>query len=150
MVFNFDDARANAPNRTAVRSDGTGLFVNLVRDHASITSSINALADYNRIQILSSPRLVTSSGKAAAINIGTQVPIITSQETAAGQVAGNTSILQSIQYRNTGVILNVNPTINSSRRVELTVSQEVSSASENNISGVQSPLILNRSLQTIS
>ena len=148
MVFNFDDARANAPNRTAVRSDGTGLFVNLVRDHASITSSINALADYNRIQILSSPRLVTSSGKAAAINIGTQVPIITSQETAAGQVAGNTSILQSIQYRNTGVILNVNPTINSSRRVELTVSQEVSSASENNISGVQSPLILNRSLQT--
>ena len=148
MVFNFDDRAANAPNRTAVKSDGTGIFVNLVRDHASIVSSINALADYNRIQILSSPRLVTSSGKAAAINVGTQVPIITSQETGAGTVGGNTSILQSVQYRNTGVLLNVNPTINSSRRVELTVSQEVSSASENNVSGVQSPIILNRSLQT--
>lgn len=148
MVFNFDDVQGRAPNRTAVKSDGTGIFLNLARDHASIVSSINAMADYNRIQILSSPRLVTSSGKSAAITVGTQVPIITSQETGAGTVGGNTSILQSVQYRNTGVILNINPTINSSRRVELTVSQEVSSASENNVSGVQSPIILNRALQT--
>jgi general secretion pathway protein D len=150
MVFNFAARGDNSLNQTTVKSDGTGIFFSLIRDHGSILSQINALSDYNRLQILSSPRLVTSSGKPAAITVGTQVPIITTQEASptGGVVGGNTSILQSIQYRNTGIILNINPTINSNRRVELTVSQEVSDAQQNNISGVQSPLIINRSLQT--
>ncbi|MHB1206502.1 MAG: type II secretion system protein GspD [Rhodospirillaceae bacterium] len=150
MVFNFAARGDNSLNQTTVKSDGTGIFFSLIRDHGSILSQINALSDYNRLQILSSPRLVTSSGKSAAINVGTQVPIITTQESSptGGVVGGNTSILQSIQYRNTGIILNINPTINSNRRVELTVSQEVSDAQQNNVSGVQSPIIINRSLQT--
>jgi general secretion pathway protein D len=150
MVFNFAARGDNSLNQTTVKSDGTGIFFSLIRDHGSILSQINALSDYNRLQILSSPRLVTSSGKPAAITVGTQVPIITTQEASptGGVVGGNTSILQSIQYRNTGIILNINPTINSNRRVELTVSQEVSDAQQNNISGVQSPLIINRSLTT--
>lgn len=148
VVLDYDDERAPAPNQTAIRSDDGGLFFSLVRSRASIMARINALADFNRVQILSSPRLVTTSGKPAAINVGTQVPLITAQETASGQVQGNTSILQSIQYRSTGVLLNIEPVINSNRRVELTVSQEVSDAQANNLSSVQSPIILNRSIQT--
>lgn len=148
IVLDYDDERTPAPNRTVVTSDEGGLFFSLIRSRASIISRINALADFNRLQVLSSPRLVTTSGKPAAINVGTQVPIITAQETASGQVAGNTSILQSIQYRTTGVLLNIEPVINSNRRVELTVSQEVSAAQENNLSAVQSPVIINRSIQT--
>jgi general secretion pathway protein D len=148
IIFDYDSERATAPNQTVVKSDTGGLFFNLIRSRAQIMARVNALASNNRLQVLSSPRLVTSSGKAAAISVGTQVPIITAQETAAGQVQGNTSILQSIQYRDTGVILNVQPVINSNRRVELTVSQQVSSAQANDLSGVQSPLIINRSLQT--
>lgn len=150
VTFDWAARGAGALNQTTVKSDGTGIFFTLVRDHASIMSQVNALADYNRLQILSSPRLVTSSGKGASINVGTQVPIITTQEASptGGTVGGNTSILQSIQYRNTGIILNIQPTINSNRRVEMTVSQEVSDAQQNNISGVQSPLIINRSLST--
>ena len=150
VTFDWAARGSGALNQTTVNSDGTGIFFSLVRDHASIMSQVNALADYNRLQVLSSPRLVTSSGKPASINVGTQVPIITSQEASptGGTVGGNTSILQSIQYRNTGIILNIQPTINSNRRVELTVSQEVSDAQQNNVSGVQSPLIINRSLTT--
>ncbi|MGE3477270.1 MAG: secretin N-terminal domain-containing protein [Rhodospirillaceae bacterium] len=148
IIMDYDSERAVAQNQTIVKSDTGGLFFNLIRSRAQIMARVNALASNNRLQVLSSPRLVTSSGKAAAISVGTQVPIITAQETAAGQVQGNTSILQSIQYRDTGVILNVQPVINSNRRVELTVSQQVSSAQANDLSGVQSPLIINRSLQT--
>lgn len=150
VTFDWAARGSGALNQTTVRSDGTGIFFTLVRDRASIMAQVNALADYNRLQILSSPRLVTSSGKAAAINVGTQVPIITTQEASptGGAVGGNTSILQAIQYRNTGILLNVQPTINSNKRVELVVSQEVSDAQQNNISGVQSPLIINRSLST--
>ena len=148
LVFDFDSERTPSANQTVVQADDGGLFFSLVRSRAQILARVNALASSNRLQVLSSPRLVTSSGKPAAISVGTQVPIITAQETASGQVGGNTSILQSIQYRDTGVILNVSPVINSNRRVELTVSQQVSSAQANNLSGVQSPLIINRSLQT--
>jgi general secretion pathway protein D len=148
LVFDFDSERTPSPNQTVVQADDGGLFFSLVRSRAQLLARVNALASTNRLQVLSSPRLVTSSGKPAAISVGTQVPIITAQETAAGQVAGNTSILQSIQYRDTGVLLNIEPVINSNRRVELTVSQQVSSAQANNLSGVQSPLIINRSLQT--
>lgn len=148
LVFDFDSERTPTPNQTVVQSDDGGLFFSLVRSRAQILARVNALASNNRLQVLSSPRLVTASGKPAVISVGTQVPIITAQETASGQVGGNTSILQSIQYRDTGVILNVEPVINSNRRVELNVSQTVSSAQANNLSGVQSPLIINRSLQT--
>lgn len=148
IILDYDSERAVAQNQTVVKSDTGGLFFNLIRSRAQIMARVNALASNNRLQVLSSPRLVTSSGKPAAISVGTQVPIITAQETAAGQVQGNTSILQSIQYRDTGVILNIEPVINSNRRVELSVSQQVSSAQANDLSGVQSPLIINRSLQT--
>jgi general secretion pathway protein D len=149
LVFDYDDGRTTAPDRTLVKADAAGLFFSMIRDRASLTARLNALADYSRLQILSTPRVVTSSGKTAAINVGTQVPIITTQEASpTGSVGGTSTILQSIQYRNTGVILNISPTINSSRRVEITVSQEVSAAQENNVSGVQSPLIATRSLQT--
>jgi len=148
IVLDYDDGRSAAPNRTVVQSTEGGIFFSLIRSRASILARVNALADFNRLQVLSSPRLVTTSGKAAAISVGTQVPIITSQETSSGQVGGNTSILQSIQYRTTGVVLNIEPIINSNRRVELTISQEVSDAQANNLSSVQSPIILNRSIQT--
>lgn len=149
VVFNFNDSAANASDSTSIISDAEGIFFNLVRDRGSLVSQVNALANTDRVQILSSPRLVTSSGKAATINVGTQVPLITTQQTDPNSsVGGTSSILQSIQYRSTGVTLNVEPTINSNRRVELTVSQDVSEAQANNLSGVQSPIILTRAIST--
>lgn len=149
VVFQFDDGAANAPDRTSIISDAEGIFLSLIRDRGSIVSQINALANIDRVQILSSPRLVTSSGASATINVGTQVPVITTQQTdPSGQVGGTSSILQSIQYRSTGVTLNIDPTIYSDRRVELTVSQDVSEAQANNLSGVQSPIILTRAIST--
>ncbi len=149
VVFEFDDGAAAAPDRTSIVSDAEGIFLSMIRDRGALVSRINALADRDRVQILSSPRLVTTSGQAASINVGTQVPVITTQQTdPSGQVGGTSSILQSIQYRSTGVTLNIDPTVNSNRRVELTVTQDVSEAQANNLSGVESPIILTRAIST--
>jgi general secretion pathway protein D len=149
VTLGFDDGAPYAPNQQSVTTGGTGIFYSLVRSRGQITAKVNALASKNRIQVLSSPRVVTSSGKPAAISVGTDVPIVTAQETAPNSVvSGTSSLLQSIQYRTTGIILNVTPTINSSRRVELNVAQEVSSASANQTSNVSSPTILKRSIST--
>jgi len=147
-VLNFDDGAAALASRSTIKSD-SGLAVSLIRDAGQLTASLRALADKSRVNILSSPRLVASNGKTATINIGTQVPIITTQQTSPdGTVGGDSTLLQDIQYRSTGVNLSIEPTINSNRRVELTISQEVSEAQVNNISDVQSPLILTRSINT--
>jgi len=147
MVLGFDDGLANAPNRNSVRS-ATGLFATLLRSRGQISANLNALATNSRVTVLSTPRLVTTSGQAASIQVGSQVPIITTQQTAAtGVIGGTSNILQDVQYRDTGVMLSVKPLINSNR-VELAIAQEVSSAAVNNISDVDSPIIQRRSIQT--
>jgi general secretion pathway protein D len=148
VVLGFDDGVASLPNRNTIRSN-TGLFATLLRSRGQISANLNALADTSRVSVLSTPRLVTTSGTSASISVGSEVPIITTQQTApSGQTGGTSNILQDVQYRSTGILLNIKPTINSSRRVELAVSQEVSSASANNISNVDSPIIQQRSIQT--
>ncbi len=115
-------------------------------DLPSIRIVLNALATSNRARILSSPRLVARNGETATIQVGQEVPIVTSQQTNA--TTGNTGVLQTIQYRSTGVILKVRPVIHSGGRVELDVSQEVSAA-QSTTTGVNiSPTFLTRKIES--
>jgi general secretion pathway protein D len=108
---------------------------------------INALASSNRATILSSPRVVAKNGEAAIIQVGQEVPIITSQQTSP--TTGSTgSVLQTVQYRTTGVILNVKPVIHSDDQVDLDVSQEVSSAQTTTTGVNTSPTFSSRRIQT--
>lgn len=110
---------------------------------------LRAFADDQRVSILSTPRLLVKSGEEASIDVGTEVPTITARQTSPQQVEGNTGLLQSIQYRKTGIILNIKPTVYSEDRVDLELSQEVSEAlpiAENDSTG--SPSIFNRAVKT--
>lgn len=148
VALNFNDAATAANNSFAIESDD-GLVVNFVGDRGDFTASLAAAADQNRVSILSSPRLVAASGKTATMQVGTQVPIITTQQTAPdGAIGGTSNILQQVQYRDTGVVISITPIVNSSRRVELNISQEVSDAQANDTSDIQSPIILTRAIDT--
>ncbi len=108
---------------------------------------LNAQASNNRVNILQRPQLVVRSGGSARFQVGTDVPIITSQratDTSSGGIG--TDILQSVQYRQTGVILDLKPVVYGNR-VDITISQENSSAGASP-EGINSPTILNRSLTT--
>lgn len=105
-----------------------------------------ARAARTHINILSTPRIVTRSGSAASVQVGTDVPIITSQRAANTQQTGSTDILQTIQFRSTGVLLNVEPRVYSDDRIDLIISQEVSAAQPNPNQAIASPIISNRSL----
>lgn len=110
-------------------------------------ASLNALASNNRVNILQRPQLVVRSGGSARFQVGTDVPIITSQRaTDTSQTGNGTDVLQSVQYRQTGVILDVKPVVYGNR-VDIQISQENSSAGEAP-EGISSPTILNRSLTT--
>ena len=110
---------------------------------------LRAYANDQRVTILSTPRLMVKSGEEAKIDVGTEVPIITSRNTSPQTTEGTSSLLQSIQYRKTGIILSMTPTVYSDDRVDLTLSQEVSEAlpmAEGDSLG--SPSIYNRSVGT--
>ena len=108
---------------------------------------LNALASTNNATVLSSPRVVASSGETATIQVGQEVPIITSQQTTP-TTGGTGSILQTVQYRTTGVILTVKPVIHSGDQIEIDVTQEVSSAGVTNTGVNTSPTFGTRRVQT--
>ena len=108
---------------------------------------LNALASDNRATILSSPRVVARNGETATIQVGQEVPIITSQQTIP--VTGSTgSVIQTVQYRSTGVILRVRPVIHSGNQVDLDISQEVSAAQTTTTGVNTSPTFGTRKIDT--
>ena len=128
---------------------GTGGFTYQVLTSAagSVKLKINALASDNRASILSSPRLMARNGESATIQVGQEVPIVTSVQSTAISSA-NSSLLTSIQYRSTGVILKVKPVIHSSDQIDLDVSQEVSEAQTTTTGVSNSPTIATRKIDT--
>lgn len=113
-----------------------------------VEATLNAFATNQNLNILSTPRLLTRSGGDAQILVGTDVPIITSQRAANAQVGGTTDILQTVQYRQTGIILNVRPVVYGDDRVDIELYQEVSTQQPNTVAAISSPVISNRSVRT--
>lgn len=110
---------------------------------------INALATSNRATILSSPHIIARNGEQASIQVGQEVPIITSQQSnISAATATGSGVLQTIQYRNTGVILTVTPVIHSNNRVDLEVKQEVSAAQSTSTGVNNSPTFASRKVET--
>lgn len=144
------DGALTASTRGATVRQPGGLGVNLthVFSRGSVQAALNAFASNHNLNILSTPRLVTRSGSEAEILVGTDVPIITSQRASDNQSGGDTDVLQTVQYRQTGVILNVKPIVYGDDRIDISLYQEVSSQQPNNSAAINSPLILNRSVTT--
>jgi len=116
-------------------------------------ATLSAMAQDNRVNILSNPRLMVKSGGDASMNVGDEIPTVSMTTTGGNQTNGTTNLLQSIQYRRTGVVLQIKPTVYSGNRVDLEITQEVSQASNDSpaagtAAGAASPTIRNRSLTT--
>ncbi len=109
---------------------------------------LSAFASNNQVNVLSTPRLMTRSGFAASINVGDEVPLITSRAQSDVQEGGDSAILQEVQYQKTGVTLNISPVILSDNKISLDISQVVSDALANETSSIDSPIIQNRELST--
>jgi general secretion pathway protein D len=127
-----------------------GFLYTLVASDDMFKAAFNAFISQNKINIISAPRIICIDNKESQIKVGTEVPVVTSEAvTGQLQTQGTTALLRSIQYRSTGVLLTVKPTIHSGGVVALDITQEVSEAQTNTISSeIQSPLILNRSIKT--
>lgn len=112
--------------------------------------ALAALAATDRASVLSSPRVHARNGEQATIQVGNEVPIITSTASTplSGGSSANLTTLSTVQYRNTGVILKVKPVIHSGDQVDLDVEQEVSSADSTSTGVNNTPTFSTRKLST--
>jgi general secretion pathway protein D len=88
---------------------------------------INALRNITDVKVLSSPSVVVLDNQFATLLVGDQVPVETaSANVLAATTATSSTVVNSINYINTGVILRVLPRVNANGNVILDVEQEVS------------------------
>jgi general secretion pathway protein D len=96
----------------------------LVGSEAQPSVILDALHAVTSVKVLSNPSLVVINNQMATLQVGDTVPISTGTATVLNS---NNNVVNSIDYRNTGVILRVSPRININGNVRLEVEQEISS-----------------------
>ena len=83
---------------------------------------ISALATKSKAKLLSTPHILVSDNREARIQVGKQVPILTSETYGSGTIAPQ----RTIQYKDIGTILKVKPRINEGGLVSIELNQEIS------------------------
>ena len=137
--FTFSDDAAGA---VATSFPGFSYFFSL----PNIQVALNALAQVTKVNVISSPTLMVLDNKTATLQVGDQVPITT--QTSVSNVAGGAPTVNSIELKDTGVILKVTPRVNDSGRVVLDIEQEVSDVVKTTTSNIDSPTIQQRKIKT--
>ncbi len=121
-----------------------GFSVSAVGNDA--TGILNALQSKTNVRVLSAPKLQVMNNRPATLQVGDQVPIVTQQ--AQSVDGANAPLINTVQLRDTGVILQVTPRISDNGTVLLEISQEVSDVAPTTTSGINSPTIQQRRLTT--
>jgi general secretion pathway protein D len=93
---------------------------------------LDALHDVTTTKVLQNPSLVVIDNQVATLMVGSDVPITTGSATL---LTGSNSIVNSIDYRATGIILRLLPRININGNVRLDIEQEISAVGSPGIGG---------------
>jgi general secretion pathway protein D len=131
---------AAAPTTTAtttaagVAGTVTSAFINrafpgfnfLIGSEAQPSAILDALHTVTSVKVLSNPSLVVVNNQAATLQVGDSVPVSTGSATV---LTTSNTVVNTIDYRNTGIILRVSPRINANGNVRLDVEQEISNVS---------------------
>jgi len=115
-------------------------------------AALNALSTENKVNVLSSPSVMTAENKKAVINVSRSVPILTSQQVPIGATpsgGANQSIVgtQTVEYKDAGIILTVTPRIGEQGTVALDVKQEFNDVGPP-VAPTNSPEFLKREAET--
>jgi general secretion pathway protein D len=127
-------AATTTTGAAAVAGTVTNAFLNrafpgfnfLVGSEAQPSAILDALHSVTSVKVLSNPSLVVVNNQPATLQVGDVVPISTGSATV---LTTNNTVVNTIDYLNTGIILRVSPRINVNGNVRLDVEQEISNVS---------------------
>jgi general secretion pathway protein D len=155
-----DSAVPTAPNgasRTALAASNfnsgggfaqltTGLLVGHSRELLAI---VQAAETHSKAKVIQAPSIIATDSISASLNVGEDVPTLTSQGIAAGaQSSGNSLFTNTVGSRSTGVSLNITPFVNASGVVTMVINQNVSAPQPTTTSNISSPSFATKNVQT--
>jgi general secretion pathway protein D len=129
LQWSFTDKARNGLTGTGVFSsvEGgvlgdslAGFSYTLKNSLGQVRAVLNALAEKSLVKVISSPSLMVLDNHTAAIAVGNQQPIRSTETVTSG---GNVST--SIQYKDTGVNLQVTPSVSAENIVTMQINQAV-------------------------
>jgi general secretion pathway protein D len=141
------DPPSNAVNAAAGSLLGRALpgFNLLVGSENSPRVILDALHNITDVKVLSNPSLVVLDNQAATLQVGDQVPFSTGSATV---LTANNTVVNTIDYKNTGIILRVLPRANANGNVVLDIEQEISSVAPGTTPGSLTPTISQRRVKS--
>ena len=133
------NTQATAAPATTVDSTGattiagslTNAFINrafpgfnfLIGSETQPSAILDALHTVTAVKVLSNPSLVVINNQVATLQVGDVVPVSTGSATV---LTTSNTVVNTIDYRDTGIILRVSPRINVNGDVRLDIEQEIS------------------------
>jgi len=96
-------------------------------------AQLRALATESRVKVLSDPHILVQNNQQARINIGDNIPI----KTVRGE---GENAEETVEYKQTGIILTVTPQINLEGDVVMEIEQEVSSPGTKEAGDIAPPI----------
>ncbi|HTL29608.1 MAG TPA: type II secretion system secretin GspD [Tepidisphaeraceae bacterium] len=127
-----------------IPKQGQGAVVQILE--TDFTATLRALETQGKLDVLSRPYILASDNQLATITVGQEVPRV-----SRSQITDNGQTLNTIEYDDIGILLDVVPHINPDGLVILDVAPEISAITDSSIQvseGVNSPVFNKRSAQS--
>ncbi|MBI4612542.1 MAG: hypothetical protein HY720_02930, partial [Planctomycetes bacterium] len=123
-----------------------GFTYSLAKNNAD--ALVRAIQRNGKLDVLSAPRILVQDNQEASINIGSEVPFVTNS-----RLTDQGTTLNTIEYRDIGIILSVTPHVNPDGLVRMLIAPEVSEVAPESQSveiteGVLSPVFLTNTAST--
>lgn len=109
----------------ALASEPGGFSFSATLGAERVMGAINALARDSKVRVLSSPSILVLDNQTASIRVGDQQPIFTGQLTDTNGATSTT-----VQYKDTGVSLQVTPHVNANGLVKMDIQQDITDVGE--------------------
>lgn len=124
--------------------------------NTEVEAMIDTLQTNTNVRVLSAPSLVVLNNKEAEIQVGQQIPVVSSVYNPGGVIGndpnnpggggfGNQSLTQ---FRDTGIMLSVKPRVNPGGLVYMEISQEESTPVPNSANSTGNVSVNRRTIQT--
>jgi general secretion pathway protein D len=121
----------------------------LVGSTKELLGAFTAQETKGKTKLLSAPSIIATDSIPASMNIGTDVPVLTSQAVVGGvQSSGSSVFGNTVSSESTGMTMSITARISPSGVVTMIIDQDVSSPQATSSSGIDSPSFSQRQFQT--
>lgn len=122
-------------------------FAGIIKNSdGGIRAVLDTLEGITTVNVISSPHLMVLDNHTAELKVGREVPVVTQQQQSTE--GGNANLVNTVQFRDTGVLLKVTPRISSDGTINMEIEQEVSSVVTSIKSGELTPTFSKRSVKS--